>query len=135
MARPHDGAVPVYARAGWSRSGGGGYPIEGAAGVLARVRKFGHASLHRPAPGPRSVMGRAPALYPRPQAGAGHVSGSLEARSMVNARPVNPMTTSMTVQVLSASISVRPLSLATIQNPLSFIHEQTIDPHPTAAAR
>lgn len=62
-------------------------------------------------------------------------NGSRTAISIVTARLTLPSTSSMALQDLSVSISVSPPILATIQKPLSFIHDPTSEPPPIAVAR
>ena len=64
-----------------------------------------------------------------------HTSGRSLVSAQTRGRPATPISTSAAVQLLSVSASVIPLILHTTQNPLSFIHDPTFDPHPITITR
>ena len=64
-----------------------------------------------------------------------HTRGNTAAASMVASRPATPITVSCPEKPRSVSGAVMPLMRDTTQKPLSFIHENSFDPNPMAAAR
>src|SRR4030042_678732 len=63
------------------------------------------------------------------------ISGKSRAKSMMKISPTIPIMAIVAENVLSVSCSVKPAILLISQNPLSFIHDTSLDPHPMASAR